>query len=166
MKKKKFKMMNIGTVSLLMIFIVLCLVTFAVLSLSSSVSDLRFSQALKEQTDAYYEASNLATEEVAAIDQILISAYDRSQEDTDFLREIQAGLSGLADAEDYKLNFSEDNRTISFQVTVNDRQALFVSLEIPAADTFAQEHYQITYWSKVQTEKWEGDDHLNVAPTL
>ena len=53
MKKKNFSITNIGTVSLLMIFIILCMVTFAALSLSSAAADHRFSQKMADHSKEY-----------------------------------------------------------------------------------------------------------------
>ena len=45
MNKRKFPVTNIGSVSLLMIFIVLCMVTLAALSLSTASGSYRFAQS-------------------------------------------------------------------------------------------------------------------------
>lgn len=54
-EKQKFGFVNIGTASLLVVFLTLCLVAFALLSLSTAKSDYEFSQKLAERTTAYYE---------------------------------------------------------------------------------------------------------------
>lgn len=55
---EKRGLINIGTVSFLMILLTLFLVTFALLSLSTAKSDLAFSRKLAERTTRYYEAQN------------------------------------------------------------------------------------------------------------
>ena len=62
---------NIGSSSLLVIFLVLCLATFAILSLSSAKSDHTFSERLAAHKQAYYEASEKAETIVGEIDRIL-----------------------------------------------------------------------------------------------
>lgn len=62
---------NIGSSSLLVIFLVLCLATFAILSLSSAKSDHTFSERLAAHKQAYYEASERAETIVGEIDRIL-----------------------------------------------------------------------------------------------
>jgi len=57
---------NIGTASLLVIFLILCLVVFAALSLSTARNDYKHSVNLAEHKAAYYEASN-SSEEIVAI---------------------------------------------------------------------------------------------------
>lgn len=69
--KQQSYFVNIGSSSLLVIFLILCLVTFAILSLSSAKSDYTFSERLAEHKRAYYEASSRAEDIVAEIDSIL-----------------------------------------------------------------------------------------------
>lgn len=63
--KRKFGFVNIGTASLLVVFLTLCLVAFAMLSLSTAKNDYEFSKKLAERTTVYYEekcASEFLTE--------------------------------------------------------------------------------------------------------
>ena len=75
--KQQSYFVNIGSSSLLVIFLILCLVTFAILSLSSAKSDYTFSERLAEHKRAYYEASARAEDIVGEIDSIL---YETSHE--------------------------------------------------------------------------------------
>ena len=75
--KQQSYFVNIGSSSLLVIFLILCLVTFAILSLSSAKSDYTFSERLAEHKRAYYEASARAEDIVGEIDSIL---YETSRE--------------------------------------------------------------------------------------
>lgn len=70
MKPKKFSYppLQIGTSFMLLIFIILSMVTFAVLSLSSSMKDYEYSQKNAQRTTEYYAASNLAEEKLAEFD--------------------------------------------------------------------------------------------------
>ena len=57
MKKTRYPVMNMGTVSILTIFIVLCMVTFATLSFISTNKDAAFTRQIADRTTAYYAAS-------------------------------------------------------------------------------------------------------------
>ena len=89
MKKKNFSITNIGTVSLLMIFIILCMVTFAALSLSSAAADHRFSQKMADHSKEYYKASGQAETKLAEIDHILDIAYKGAESDDDYYQQIK-----------------------------------------------------------------------------
>lgn len=63
-KKKQFGM-NIGSASILLVFVILCLVSFAVLSIVSANADSRLSTRVLERTTAYYDACNQAEQSLA-----------------------------------------------------------------------------------------------------
>ena len=63
--KHKPPITNIGSVSLIMIFIVLCMVIFAILSLSESTGDYKFTEKLASHTTDYYTASSQAERALA-----------------------------------------------------------------------------------------------------
>ena len=52
--------LNIGASSILVIFIIVCLVTFSVLSLVSATADYRLCQKVAERNTSYYEATSRA----------------------------------------------------------------------------------------------------------
>ena len=64
---------QIGTSYLLVIFIILCLVTFAALALSSALRDQSYSQALAKHQTEYAAASTQASALLAQIDEALES---------------------------------------------------------------------------------------------
>ena len=74
-KQKNFPITNIGSVTLLMIFIVLCMITFAALSLSSAASDYQTARKSATHAQEYYKASGRAEETLAKIDQVLKNCY-------------------------------------------------------------------------------------------
>ena len=53
MKKKTRIGLNIGTSSILLVFVLLCMVTFAVLSFVSANADYKLSRSLGDRTAAY-----------------------------------------------------------------------------------------------------------------
>jgi hypothetical protein len=67
-KKAAYPPINIGTSFMLVIFILLCMVIFAVLSLSSALKDYDYAVQKADRTKAYYEACNEAEEIYAKIE--------------------------------------------------------------------------------------------------
>ena len=74
-KKISFSFIHMGAPSLLMIFLVLCLFTFALLSLSSAKNNRTLSQQSADRIQAYYQASSLAEQALDQIDTILSDTY-------------------------------------------------------------------------------------------
>lgn len=73
---------NIGASSLLVIFLILCLVTFAILTLTSAKSDADFAEKLAHHKTNYYAACNTAESTLDEIDAVLADAWQMSDTDT------------------------------------------------------------------------------------
>ena len=134
MKKKSLPVTNIGTISLMMIFIVLCMVTFAALSLSSAAGDARAGQKMQAHLEEYYNASNEAEALLAKADRICADAAGVSLDTEEFYRLVSEDAKGFAAAD-----FADGGLTLSYQVDLNGSQALSVRLLIRAPEQIQAE---------------------------
>lgn len=157
MKKRSYPVTNIGSVSLLMTFIVLCLVIFATLALSGALSEYQYSRKIADYNADYYEASNTAMETLRDIDRILHDAYCASPEQYHRAVEEQ-----LADLDTVTADFTGEEPTLTYQVPVNDTQTLHVVLTVNAAPETAGGYLRITAWQKVPASEWNGDESLEL----
>ena len=157
MKKKSFPVTNIGSVSLMMIFIVLCLVTFATLSLSSATGDYHFSQKIATHNTLYYEACNEATSRLADIDKVLEDAYKNNSANYLTAASDKLNSSGLCSTASSKNVF-----TASYQVSVNDTKSLMVELTLNPTDKLSDGYYRVTKWQEIDNEEWAGDNSLTL----
>lgn len=141
-KKKPEFALNIGVSSILFIFVILCLVSFATLSLSSATSDYRLSQRVLNNSQNYYDACNKAEELLASFDDTLKKTYD-------------GGISraGYYESVGHKKTFSVD---------LSDYQSLQVEIKILYPDVAGNPFYEITSWKVITTGNLEYDDSLNV----
>ena len=87
---------NIGSSSLILIFIVLCLTTFGVLSLENARREDTFSQKNAAAVQAYYRADREAEAFVQAVDQTLALADGAKQPGRDTVSSEFAIDAGLA----------------------------------------------------------------------
>lgn len=165
MKKEKQEstVVNIGSSSLLVIFVVLCLATFAILSLSSAQSDHSFAERLAAHKTEYYEASSKAEVITGEIDRILAETASADAGGA-YFSTVAMALDG---AELYGVTVScltdGDEPAVSFQVPCGDSQALKVTLDVTDY-TREDTYYTIRAWQVVSTREWEADDTLNLAP--
>lgn len=132
MSKNKQYGMNIGSSSILLIFIILCLVSFAALSLSSAVADQNLTQKAADKTSAYYEACNIAEQKLSKIDTTLSSLYASTQSEEEY--------------------FSQTNRELSFSVSISDSQTLQVEIEVLYPTSSDGTFYEVTSWKEVTDE--------------
>lgn len=159
MKKKSLPITSIGTVSLMMIFIVLCMITFAALSLASASHDARLGQKMADHTTEYYTASNEAEEMLAYADGIFSRAYKNTDNAREYYLMIGQELSGSMQAVE-----AENGLNVSFQATINDSSALEVCIDVLYPEKSAPQKtlYRILSWKVVHTTTWESDNSLHL----
>lgn len=145
-KKRQTPFVNMGSSLLLVVFLLLCLVTFATLAFSSARSDESFSQRIADRKTEYYEAANRAEELLNQIDGILAA----TKEMPDFT---------AMDSVDADIYYDAEKETLSYQVPINEKQALDIVLAL-----HTEGGYQIEKWQTVNIQKWESNDTLQLMP--
>ena len=151
---------HIGSSSLLIIFLILSLVTFAILSLSGAKSDYSFSQKLADHKTAYYEASNQAERILGQVDDTLASCSTSCANAASYSTVVKEALDG----QQYESILLEtDGQLLTFSVPMEHGQALLEQLEITdytKFDTF----YVIKTWQVISTKSWESDQSIQLLP--
>lgn len=146
MKKKSYPVVNIGIVPVFTIFIILCMVTFAVLSYMSADRDYTFSSQVAEHTTDYYRAASDANQQIAFINQTLSDS-------------LELGV------------YEKTELFYAFSIPVSDTEELVVKLErltpeearaLKASDAEDAAFTRITMFEKISTKEWQGDDSLNL----
>ncbi|SCX14135.1 hypothetical protein SAMN02910339_01964 [Lachnospiraceae bacterium YSD2013] len=141
-KKKRELPLNVGTSSVLFIFVILCLVSFAILSLSSAMSDYKLSKRVVENSQAYYDACNEAEVQLASFDKTLKDLYD-------------TGISRAG-------YFENVGKKKTFAIPINDIQTLEVEIRILYPESAGESFYDITSWKTDTTGELDYDDTLPV----
>lgn len=178
MRNKKNPLMNTGLPSLLVIFIVLCLVTFAVLSYVSAVRDYSMAKKTAARTQLYYEADLAANECLTALDAGLRDVYEALPEKKEAsffascqekLPDLLENLPELSSAKDAKTQLpgctvGQDGiiPLCTFYEALNDTQALMVELAVRFPEDDSSPCYEIRKWQTVSVGAWEIDDSLPV----
>lgn len=125
----------IGTSSLLMVFIVLCLSIFGAISYIAAYNDYRLSQKTAENVKAYYNADNLAEEK---------------------LSEIMAALSEEPTKEAFQNWLQRNGITVeqeqgaiaaSYDILINENMKIAVTVKI----LYDEKDYSISSWKTVNT---------------
>lgn len=123
--------LNVGSSSILLIFVLLCLISFATLSIISANADSKLSSRVLERTTAYYNACNEAEAALAGVDSTLASVYKTS-----------------ANAEEY---FATVGHTKSYTIGISDLQTLQVNIEILYPESDNDPFYTVTTWQVLTT---------------
>ena len=149
-----------GASSILVIFVLLCLTTFSVLSLLSANADMRLSQKARAASDEYWSASNKAEHILMLADKALAQAYTSAGGASDYAEKGFAALSAAAQAEGITLAFEmgSDN-VVRFAVPVGEAQELDVALALD----YSPRLFRKTAWQLRSTVEWETmEDTLNL----
>lgn len=145
-KKKRFSGISfsngIGSSSLLVIFIILCLVSFATLSIVSANADYKLSNKVLDRTTAYYEASNQAEQQLAELHQTLAAAYADSATEAEY--------------------FQQTGHDTSYLFPISDLQSLEVKVNIVYPAKEGDAYYKIRSWQIILTDDFEYEDTLDL----
>lgn len=162
MKKKNLSVSSIGIISLMMIFMILCIVTLATLSLSSSSGEARLGEKMTEHLTEYYTASNEAEKLLAFADNVFAYAY----QNTDNAKDYYLLISGELLTSPIVSTPKEDSLEASFQIEMNDSEALSVVIDILSPQQIrenkANAFYNILSWQVIRTTPWESDNSLQL----
>lgn len=144
--KKRGYGLNVGASSILVIIVILSLVCFAGLSITSANADYRLSERLAQRTTAYYQACNEAQRQLSQLSSSLSELYASSKNQTDYEEKIKESLT--------------DSLTFSYSIT--DNQLLQVSVTPLYPKDPTGNLYEITCWQVVNIISPELDESLPV----
>ena len=133
-KKQEVRPHTFGLSLLLVVFLVLCLMTFAAISISEARNDLMGSKKKYEKTRALNDAENLAEQ---AVRDETRRANEKPQEAKD---------------------------VVEFSVSIDDTDELDVRLELLPPDDEGKLLYRVTRWQVVSNADWVPENLLEVLP--
>ncbi len=160
MNKKATGGINVGTSSILVTFVLLCLVTFAALSFLSANSDYRLSLQTAKRTTEYYDANRVAELYMANIEGLLSKCSQRCGTEAEYMKEIPSLFS---DNDTITVNTDMAPVTLSYDVPVNDTQNLHVCLAVSYPKKGDGALFHIVSWNTQNADIWEGAEE---APLL
>ena len=146
MNNKKRYGISVGSSSILIIIVILCLVCFAGLSIVSATADYKLSSRLAERTTKYYEASNLANKKLADLDRAFCLIYQESSSEEEYFQKIKESYAD----------------SLTFSYPVSDTQALSVSGLPVYPESEAGAFFQVSCFQIITTEDMELDNSLPV----
>lgn len=143
MKKKEHHIrIGFGSSILLLVFIVISFVSFAVLSLSSAIADQKITDKIRQKNSQYYEAYNEAQDRLAELDETLQQKYEETDSMDSYFKEVE--------------------RESRFTVPVSGYQELLVQVRHLYPEKDGDGFYAIEKFQLVQTGTPELDTHLPV----
>lgn len=148
-EKRKFSPPIVGGSSLLVIFAVLCLVIFALLSLSTVRTDVRLAEKSREFVTAYYAADSEAQK-------ILAQLRCGETPEGVTIEEIETESDPESDTETQPAPETETGRLCSYTCKLSSEQSLSVEVLVTG------EEYSVQRWQVVSTTAFETADTITV----
>lgn len=170
MSKKRGTGINVGSISILVIFVLLCLTTFATLSLVSANADKKLTDTAAKSLLNFYSADSKAEEILANIDGGLKKA-DIGTSKQDYFNNC---INSLSNFDAISTTLVEEKLTLSYIASIDDKKQLQVSLDILYPTKNSKERYKIVKWQTVNIAQaedevdatlnlWNGNDNLNIS---
>ena len=149
-----------GVTSILMIFVVLCLTTFAILSYTSADADLKLSKEHTAYIEGYYDTYSRLNEELAKMDTLVYRMIQEGETDAYGMQKIIMALQ-IKKSSDITAVYSSDNQTIKATISsvIDDSQSLVMEISF---DISGQEKRCIVNRCYVYSE----DDNVTQEETL
>lgn len=135
---------NIGASSLLVIFLILCLVTFAILTLTSAKSDADFAEKLAHHKTNYYVACNTAESTLDEIDAVLADAWQLSDTDTSKNSTNNDSSQPNSTSSDSSQSVSTSSDSSQPDSTSSDTAAVFTEIETQLTALNSREQLQLS----------------------
>ena len=133
-KKQEVRPHTFGLSLLLVVFLVLCLMTFAAISIAEARNDLTGSRKKFDKTAAYNAAVDIA--------ELAIADYTESA----------------------AINPERAEKVIDYSVSIDETDQLNIRLVLDEEAEADHPRYQVTRWQVVSNVEWEANDTLEVLP--
>lgn len=147
-KKETRGFSNFGFSTILLSFVMICVITFSALSLVTAHSDYKLSQKVADKNQLYFEAESNAYERLISIDTLLMECYTEAETKEDYYAKAASFLKTFGE-----LQTTSDAYMLSFQEPIAENQHLSVVLQInyPTEDT--DTFFKTLEWKSVYTKE-------------
>lgn len=135
-----------GVTSILMIFVILCLTTFGILSYTSAKADLALTNKNADYISSFYDAYSEVNEKIAAIDEIMCKVEIKADDLEKYGKEIENRVKLLSDDNtDIVCERANDGKGIVLYINVtsfmDDRHSLVAGINI--YDVMSEKRYSV-----------------------
>lgn len=149
---------NFGYPTILLSFVMLCVVTFSALSLVTAYSDYKLSRKVANRTTDYYKACESATDILVSLDQLLVDSYHASADKDSYFRDIQTQLEKYG-----TINITTDDAyQLSFQEPISEDSYLSVRINLYYPKNVSDAFYCISEWKSVYQRTELPEESLNL----
>ena len=152
---------NFGFSTILIAFVMICIVTFSALALITANSDYKLSAKVADRTSCYYTADHKAAIRLQQIDTILSAAYAKSSNRTTYYALARKALKS-ADLEIRLTDASASTLTVSYTIDFGNNQSLDAALNVVYPPESDGTFYKLTSWNTITALPEDTESTLKV----
>lgn len=150
---------NFGFSTILLAFVMICIVTISALSLITANSDYKLSKKVAEKNSAYYLAEEKAYDILQEVDQALLQSYINSDNERDYYKNVENNLQLLG----YGIYEKSTSKcTYSYELPITEGQSLQVVLLIQYPAHNQDSFYLIETWNSTYDVIIHEEENLNL----
>ena len=131
---KKIHFSSFGVTTILMAFVMICIITFSTLTLVTANSDYKLSKKVADKNEEYYKAEAEAYAKLEEIDETCLDLYGEALDANEYYQLL---------SERYSL---DEDQTLSYTVAAGESQTLTVTLLLSYPESAYDGFYTITGW--------------------
>ncbi|MGN0712067.1 MAG: hypothetical protein ACI4LO_09905 [Anaerovoracaceae bacterium] len=154
-EKIQFRSIQLGTSSLILIFTVLCMVLFSVLSIATAGADFRLAEKNKSHVEAYYDMDSKGEVIKAEVNEKLKRIYAESESNSEYFRNVE---------KEFGKSFSTDDKSINYVVPGVNEQSLLIKFGLYDYDENSSKDlfFKVMVWKIQNNEDYKIDDSMPV----
>lgn len=166
-KESNYHFSSFGFSTILLTFVMICIMTFGVLSLVTANSDLKLSQKVAEKAHGLAEAKEISYERISTLDDLIKGIYAKPLTFDNFYSLAKEAINS-SELSEYLLVGDSDmhNLNLHWEINITDTQYLGVTVTILSPEKHISNHknYEITEFYTAHIENGEEiiDDTLHV----
>ena len=148
---------NFGFSTILLSFVMICVVTFSALALVTAYSDYKLSQKMAAKNTDYYKAQENAYTRLTNLDELFVSCYHASNGKDTYFEQIEAH------SKDYGIFLANDGKYyLLFEEPIAQNQHLSVTLRLKYPEGKNDTFFEIVEWKSFYTREIPEDTFLNL----
>lgn len=150
---------NFGFSTIVFSFVMICVVSFSVLSLATANADYKLSQKAADKNEAYYLAEEQAYKHISYIETILYATYRTVDTPEAYYQALVESLD-LPDGGTY--TYENGLATYAFTIEISENQHLDIELEIKYPHAKTDTFIKILQWKSVYEQELPEDEYLDL----
>lgn len=155
--KKKRRVIGTGISLIVLIFVIVSLVTFAALAMTSAQADYKLSKKLADRTTDYNKACKQSNQILEQIDACLASWYEEAANENEYYGKLSERLE-LGDTASVEI----DESRITWENPVGEEQILCTVIMAQYPDGEGEPFYEMLECKVISDSSWEKEDRIPV----